>query len=83
MTINIPRITHFPSFMFAVIDLGHKVLRVEEIQVRLLQTSDLTRSGHLTHPTRIGSLSGCKIFITALGLRMGSSFSHCTGRQYR
>jgi hypothetical protein len=34
--------------MFAVIDLGHKVLRVEEIQVRLLQTSGLTRSGHLT-----------------------------------
>jgi hypothetical protein len=47
MTINSPRITHFPSLMFAVIDLGRKVLRVEKIQARLLQTSDLTRSGHL------------------------------------
>ena len=55
MTIKIPRITHFPSLMFAVIDLGHKVLRVEEIQVRLLQTSGLTRSGHPTMKPPLGS----------------------------
>jgi hypothetical protein len=41
------------------------------------QWFDAFRASHtLKTPTRIGSLSGCKIFITTLGLRMGSSFSH-------